>query len=184
MIDNPFLPLPVGAVWVLVGEADGVPVQLEATSLDETEIVGGVTTRVLQERHWEDGELVEVSRNYLAQNGEGTVCYFGEDVDIFEAGAIVSHDGAWRAGANGARAGIVMPASPHVGQFFKQEDAPGVAEDQAELVAAGQGVSVGLGTFTDTIRFRETSPLEPGSTSEKIYARGVGLLVDDEIRRQ
>jgi len=182
-IDNPFFPLPVGTVWVLVGEADGISVRLEATSLDATEVVAGVTTRVFQERHWEDGELVEVSQNFFAQTSDGTVCYFGEEVDIFEAGEIVSHGGAWRAGVNGAQPGILMPGNPRVGQFFKQEHAIGVAEDESELVAAGETVTVGLGTFTDTIRFNESTPLEPGSNSDKVYARGVGLLIDDEIRR-
>jgi hypothetical protein len=181
-ITNPFLPLPVGTRWVLEGEEDGVELRVEITSLDETEVVAGVTTRVVEEREWEDGELVEVSRNFFAQIADGTVCYYGEDVDEYEDGEIVSHEGAWRAGVNGALPGILIPGDPQVGQSFKQEVAIGVAEDEAVQVAAGETVVVELGTFTDTIRYEESSPLDAG-TSEKIYGRGVGLLVDDDIER-
>src|SRR5262245_57742869 len=127
-IDNPFFSLPVGTQWVFIGEEDRELVRLVVTSLDATEVVAGVTTRVVEEREWHDGELVEVSRNFFAQKADGTVCYYGEDVDIYETGEIVSHEGAWRAGPN-AQAGIFMTADPQVGQSFKQEFAPGIAED-------------------------------------------------------
>jgi hypothetical protein len=185
-IDHPFFFLPVGTQWILQGEEedDGelVQIRVEITSLDETEVVAGVTTRVVEEREFEDGELIEVSRNFFVRNAEGTVCYYGEDVDIYEDGEIVSHEGAWRAGVSGALPGILIPANPQVGQMFQQEVAPGVAEDRAVQVAAGETVEVPFGTFSDTIRYEESSPLDTG-TSEKIYARGVGLLVDDEIER-
>jgi hypothetical protein len=182
-IDNPFFPLPVGAQWILIGvDNDGVPIRVVISSLPDTEVVAGVTTRVIEEREWEDGELVEVSRNFFVQTADGTVCYYGEDVDDYEAGQIVDHGGAWRAGVDGALPGILMPAHPSVGQMFEQEVAIGVAQDRAEQVAAGESVTVGLGTFTDTIRYVESSPLDSG-TSEKIYARGIGLLIDDSIAR-
>jgi hypothetical protein len=181
-ITHPFFPMPVGARWVLVGESDGAPLRVVITALADTAVVAGVTTRVIEEREWEDGELVEVSRNFFAQAGDGTLCYYGEDVDDYEAGQVVGHDGAWRAGVDGALPGILLPAMPQVGQRFRQEVAIGVAEDRAEQVAANEPVTIGLGTFTDTIRYEERSPLDSG-TSEKIYGRGVGLLVDDEIAR-
>ena len=182
-ISNPFFPLPVGAQWILEGEDDeGTEVRVEITSLDETEVVAGVTTRVIEERETEDGELVEVSRNFFVQTSDGTVCYYGEDVDDYEDGKIVGHEGAWRAGVDGALPGILIPGDPQVGQSFRQEVAIGVAEDRAVQVAAGETVEVELGTFTDTIRYEESSPLDSG-TSDKVYARGVGLIVDDDVER-
>ena len=123
-----------------------------------------------------------MSRNFFAQTTDGTVCYYGEDVDEYEAGEIVSHGGAWRAGVNDALPGILLPANPEVGQKFKQEVAIGIAEDQAEQVAAGESVTVGLGTFTDTIRYDETSALDNGMSS-KVYARDIGILMDDTLER-
>jgi hypothetical protein len=181
-VTNPYFPLAVGSQSLLEGDEDGTTLRVEITVLDETETVAGVATRVLEERETEDGELVEVSRNFFAQAPDGTVCYFGEDVDIYEEGAVVAHDGEWRAGVNGGIPGIIMPASPAVGMAFRQEVSAGVAEDRAEITAVGETVTVPAGTFTETVRFFETSPIDEGATSDKVFARGVGLILDDEVR--
>jgi hypothetical protein len=47
----------------------------------------------------------------------------------------VSHEGAWLAGQNGAKAGMIMPGKVVVGLKYYQEIAPGVAEDRAEIVS-------------------------------------------------
>ena len=127
-IDNEFLPYVVGSQMVLEGEDGGETIRVEIDVLDETEDVGGVTTRVVRETEYEDGELVEVSWNWFAQAPDGTVCYFGEDVDMYEDGDVVSHHGAWRAGENNYQPGILMPGDPQVGMAFYQEYAPGLAE--------------------------------------------------------
>jgi hypothetical protein len=178
-VDNPYFPLAVGSRLVLEGDEDGAALRVEITVLDETETVAEVTTRVVEERETEDGELVEVSRNFFAQAPDGTVCYFGEDVEIFEDGEVVGNEGEWRAGVGGAVPGILMPAAPEAGMGFRQEVAPGVAEDRAVITAVGEPVTVPAGTFTETVRFLESSPLEPGATSVKVFARDVGLVVDD-----
>jgi hypothetical protein len=182
-IDNEWFPLAVGAVSVLEGEEDGALVRVEMTVLDETEEVAGVTTRVLEERESEDGELVEVSRNFFAQAPDGTVCYFGEDVDIYEDGEIVGHESAWRAGEGGAAAGIQMPAAPAVGQSYYQEYAPDVAMDFGEIVAMSEPLTTPAGEFTDTLEVLESSPLDSG-TSTKIYVRGIGMAVDETMLLQ
>ena len=82
-------------------------------------------------REFEDGELVERTADYFAQDGKGRVWYFGERVDDIENGKVVGHEGQWLAGKNGAKPGLFMPAKPRVGQVFEQERAPGVAEDRS-----------------------------------------------------
>jgi hypothetical protein len=181
-ITNPYFPLPVGAVWELSGVANGVKEDLRITVLKKTESVAGITVRVMEERHQEDGELVEVSRNFFVQAPDGTVCYYGEDVDMYEDGQVVSHEGAWRAGVNGALPGILMPANPEVGMTYAQEVAPGVAEDRAEIVSIGKTATVPAGTFRNTLETRETTALEPGSVSVKRYAPGVGLIYDKPVK--
>ncbi len=183
-LDNPYLPLPVGLVAVLEGEEDGVELEVQITVLDETELVAGVITRVVEESEREDGALVEVSRNFFAQADDGTVCYFGEDVDDYAGGEIVGHGGAWRAGVDGAVPGILMPGTPVVGTKFAQENAPGVAEDMSAIVAKGETIDLPAGSFTDTVHAVDWNPLE-GETGEdgedKVYASGVGLIVDADI---
>lgn len=176
---NAYFPLTVGNQWFLRGEEDGAPIELRVSVLADTEQVGGITTRVVEEREWESGELIEVSRNFFAVTSEGTVCYFGEDVDIYENGVVVSHEGAWRADAPGNSPGIFMPADPRPGMKFTIEGAPGVAEDEGQIVGVGQ-VEVPAGTFSETIRVREFNPLD-GGKDYKVFAKGVGIIVDGPL---
>jgi hypothetical protein len=170
--------MPVGLLHVLTGVDEGVARRLEIRVLDQTELVAGVTTRVLEERDFEAGELVEVSRNFFVQAPDGTVCYFGEDVDVLSGGVVVGHPAQWRADGGDVKPGIMMPAAPAVGAYYSQEVAPGVALDRAEIIEIGATVTVGAGTYTDTVRTREWTPLESDNEEFKAYARGVGLIVD------
>jgi hypothetical protein len=181
-IDNPFFPLPVGHQVVLEGEEGSTHLLVRITSLDETETVAGVETRVVEEFESKDGTVVEISRNFFAQAADGTVCYFGEDVDIFDSGGnVTSNAGEWRAGEGENQPGIFMPPSLEVGVAFQQEIAPGVAEDQARVVAVGESTDVPAGTFDDTVTMEDGSPLD-GGTGTKVYARGIGLIVDGPAR--
>jgi hypothetical protein len=192
--ENPYFILQPGHQLVLEGEDDGEALRLQITVLNQKKWIKldldpddgdgrlkWVKTRVIEEREWKDGELVEVSRNFFARCKQtGDVYYFGEDVDIYEDGEIVSHDGAWLAGADGARPGLFMPGTFLLGSRYFQEIAPGVAEDRAEHVAMGLELDLPAGVLDDCVRVVETSPLEPGSESEKFYCEGVGLVADDE----
>jgi hypothetical protein len=181
-IDNPFFPLAVGQRVVLEGEEGGGHLLVRITALDETETVAGIETRVVEEYEAKSGRVVEISRNFFAQTQDGTVCYFGEDVDIYDGtGNITSHLGAWRAGDGRNRPGIFMPPSLEVGQAFQQEIAPGIAEDQAKVIALDEATEVPAGTFEDTVTMRDGSPLD-GSTGVKVYASGIGLIVDGPAR--
>lgn len=142
-----------------------------------------VLARVIEERETEDGELKEISRNYFASCAPARdVYYFGEEVDIYEDGEIVSSDGAWLAGRNGATPGIIMPDSGFLlGTRYVQENAPGIAEDRAEHVANGLQLTLPAGTFKGCIKTSETSPLDNGAVSVKFYCPGVGLVVDNDL---
>ena len=145
-------------------------------------MAGDVTTRVLEEREWEDDELIEVSRNYYAICREtNDVVYFGEDVDIYEEGVIVSHDGAWLAGENGAEAGIFTPGTILLGARHFQEVAPGVALDQVEIVSLNTTVETPAGTFENVLETRETTPLDPEAEDFKFYFPGIGLVKDGPL---
>jgi len=178
IIDNEFFPLVVGEQLVLEGVEDGELIELEITVLNETELVDGVTTRVVEEAEWIDGELAEISRNFFAQAPDGTVCYFGEDVDIYEGGVVVSNEGAWRSGENGNRAGIFMPGNPQLGDVYANEIAPGVAEDQAEIIDFGEEIDVPAGIFNDTLTIEECNPLADAEKGIKVFVRGIGLAID------
>ena len=175
---NPYFVLIPGHRLELEGREGRTVVHVTITVLADTLTVDGVETRVVEERETEDGELIEVSRNYFAFCEEtGSVFYFGEDVDIYEDGVIVSHDGAWRAGVDGARPGVIMPGINLVGARYFQEVAPDVALDRAETLSVTETVTVPAGTFENVLRTKETTPLEKGK-SFKLYAPDVGLIRD------
>lgn len=184
LVDHPFFPLEPGSQSTLEGEEDGATIRVVITVLDETEDVAGVTTQVVEERETEDGDLVEISRNFFAQTDDGTVCYFGEDVDDYEDGEIVSNEGAWRADEPGNAPGIFIPAEPEEDTQYLREAAPGIAEDMAAVLDIGETVTVPAGTFEETLRIEEWNPLEGqvlGDGDEKVYAPGVGLIVDGPV---
>jgi hypothetical protein len=156
--------------------------RLVITVLDETRRVDGVETRVVEERETKSGRLVEVSRNFLAFNAaDRGVYYFGEEVDIYEQGRIVRHEGAWESGKNGARFGLLVPGRPEVGARFYQEVAPGVAMDRARVVSVTASVRTPAGEFKGCLELVETTPLEPFARDTKIYAPGIGLVKDGAL---
>ena len=185
---NPFFSLVPGDQLVLAGVEDKEELEVVITVLSDTRDVtvpgvGTISTRVVQERESVDGELAEISRNFFAICQEtNSVFYFGEDVDIYEDGEIVSHDGAWEAGVDGALPGIVMPGTFLLGARYFQEMAPDVAMDRGENTAMNLTVEVPAGTFENIVMVFETSTLAANDRSIKFYAPGIGLIVDDAVR--
>lgn len=143
-----------------------------------------VRCRVIEEREWVDGELVEVSRNFFARcKRTGNVYYFGENVDNYEDGEIVDHEGSWRAGRNGAKPGLIMPSVFLLGAKYMQEIAEeDEALDRARHAEMGITFETPAGTFENCIKIVETSEVEPGEKSIKIYAPNVGMIFDDGIK--
>ncbi len=179
---NPYFVLEPGWQLVLEGEEDGEAARLTITVLDQTRTVAGVETRVVEEREEADGELVEVSRNYMAISSlTGALGYFGEEVDIYEDGRVVKHDGAWLAGEAGARFGLLLPGSPRVGARFYQEVAPGAALDRAEITGLSATLVTPAGRFEGCLQVRESSALERGS-EVKLHAPGIGLVQEEHLR--
>jgi hypothetical protein len=180
--ENDYFVLQPGYQLTLEGEEDGADVKLVITVLNDTKVVNGVTTRVVEERESEDGELIEVSRNYFAVcEPDNDIFYFGEEVDVYEDGNI-SHEGAWLAGEDDARAGVIVPADPKVGDKYYQELAPDVAEDRAEVVSLTETLNTPAGNFEDVLKVEETTPLEPGVKEFKLHAPGIGLIQDDVLK--
>jgi len=185
---NPYFILEPYYFQRLEGDEDKTFVELEVTVLPETETItmpglDPFEARVVEEREWADGELAEVSRNFFAIcGGTNSVYYFGEDVDLYENGEVVGHEGGWKAGEDGALPGLFMPGTFLLGSRYYQEIAPDVALDRAENMAMGLTVDTPAGTFSDAVMIFETTPLEPNAKGIKLYAPGVGLIVDETLR--
>jgi hypothetical protein len=180
-VDHPLFPLsnPRSMAYAgIEGDPDSgerVRVRVVSRVLDEPGEVSGVPVTVVEVREFEDGELVEHTLDYYAQDEEGNVRYMGERVDDIEDGKVVAHEGQWLAGKGDAKPGLFMPADPQVGDVFEQERAPGVAEDRSEVVQTGVEVAVPAGRFDDCIKTEDFAPLD-NNREFKFYCPGVGLV--------
>ena len=140
----------------------------------------GIAATVVRDSVYVEDELVEDTFDWFAQDRDGNVWYLGEDSREIEGGEVVSTEGSWEAGVDGALPGIVMPAEPGVGDAYRQEYDVGEAEDMFEVVAVGGAVEVPVGSFEEVVMTRDWTPLEPEVIEEKQYAPGVGKLREEK----
>jgi hypothetical protein len=159
------------------------------TVTDRTREVMGVTTTVVRDQVFVAGELAEDTFDWFAQDRHGNVWYFGEETAEYEDGKVVSREGSWEAGVDGAQPGIVMPGDPRMGETYRQEYYAGEAEDMGKVVRLGESVVVRYGSFDEVLLTEDWTPLEPKLLENKYYARGVGVVLErlieggDEILR-
>jgi hypothetical protein len=178
-ITNPYLPLAVGSRWVLEGD-EGQRVEVVVT--DQRRTIMGVSAVVVRDTEYEDGQVVEDTFDWFAQDVDGNVWYFGEDTAEYEGGVVVTRAGSWEAGLGGARPGIVMLAHPAAGAAYRQEYLAGEAEDMGEVLQVGADVTVRGKAYTDVVVTRDWTPLEPDVVEHKYYAPGVGLVLAEKVR--
>jgi hypothetical protein len=186
-IDNPYFPLVPGTVYTYEEKSIDEETGKTITQTDifkvtnQTKTILGVKVRVIDDRVFENGHLIEQTFDWHAQDDNGNVWYFGEDVTNFEydeKGNLIDKNkhGSWTAGINGGRPGIIMEARPHVGDRYYQEFFPGAVLDQGEVVATHDKATVPAGSFNNLVRTRDTTVIEPEGLDNKLYAPGVGVI--------
>ena len=173
-VDNPWFPLTPGTTYVYTGLKDGKPARDVLTVTHQTATIAGARCVVVNDRLYLRGRLAERTTDWYTQDQQGNVWYFGETTAEFDArGRLTSTEGTWRAGVDGAQPGIYMPAHPRVGQSGRQEYYKGQAEDHFRVI----------GLFGKTaVLTEETTPLEPGVVDYKLYARGVGTVLERTVK--
>jgi hypothetical protein len=164
-IDNAFLPLKSGTVWRYRISGVAGSETKTITVANDGKLVQGIDTTVVHEVvRDQDGEVVTDDYSWFAQDQRGNVWKFGER-------------GSWQAGVGGGQAGLAMAAIPRVGDGYRKEFQPGVAEDRAAVLALDGTAKVEYGEFDDLVVIEETTPLDPGLIERRYYARGVGLVL-------
>lgn len=183
-VDHEYYPLNVGTVYTYEGQTEDGTEITTVTVTSETKVIMGVTCMVVNDRVELDGELIENTNDWFAQDMDGNVWYMGEYSEEWEDGKLESTEGSWEAGVNGAYPGIIMPANPILGIPYRQEYYYDKAEDWGNVVELGVSVEVPYGTFTNCIKTDDWNALEPGIVENKYYAPGIGVVkeevVDDE----
>jgi hypothetical protein len=177
-IDNPWLPFTPGSRWVY--EAGGGE-RNEVVVTDQTRRIMGITATVVRDVETRNGELVEETSDWYAQDRDGNVWYLGEDTRAVRDGE-PSPAGSWEAGVDGALPGIIMKADPKVGDAYRQEYYRGEAEDMGKVVRLGASQTVPYRSFDGLLVTQDWTPLEPEVVEEKYYAKGVGLVLETTIR--
>lgn len=182
VIDNPWWPMPVGRRWVYrETDGEGSVKQVEVTVTGQTREIAGITATVVHDLVTEDGDPVEDTLDWYAQDRDGNVWYLGEATQELEGGKVVSTAGSWEAGVDGAQAGVVMPADPQPGMTYRQEHYAGHAEDAARVLSIDEWVEVPAGAFKDALLTHDHTPLDPDILEYKLYARGVGPVLTLDI---
>jgi hypothetical protein len=189
-IDNPYFPLVPGTTFAYdgvktdpdTGEVENEEIIVEV--LNQTRTVAGIEARVVRDRVWLEGLLIEDTFDWYAQDDNGHVWYLGENVTDYEYDddrnlIRTSHPGAWETGVDGALPGYIMEASPQVDDHYYQEFYAGVAEDRARVMGIGEMHTIPLGSFDGILRTRDfTTDVE--TYGEKFYAPRVGTIMEHD----
>jgi hypothetical protein len=181
VIDNPYLPWLAGSRWVYEGESDGERERNEIVVTDDHKTIMGIEATVVHDAVYVGDQLKEDTYDWYAQDRDGNVWYLGEDTKEYEDGEVVSTEGSWEAGVDGAQPGIVMPADPTVGVTYRQEYYAGEAEDMGEVIEVGGTVDVPAGHYDDVVTTKDWTPLEPERIEHKQYAPGVGVVREELV---
>lgn len=177
-IDNPYWPMAPGTRWVY-RESDpfGNAQRVEVTVTERTKVILGIEATVVHDVVSEHGELVENTFDWYAQDACGNVWYLGERTKEYEDGVVVTTEGSWEAGVDGAEAGVIMPADPQAGMAYRQEYLAGEAEDAAGVLSVAERAQVPFGSFRDVLLTKDFTTLHPRVLEYKLYAPGVGPVL-------
>ena len=178
-ITNPYFPMTPGTVFKFEGTRDGVARRDEMMVTAETKVIMGVTTVVVRDVASSDTEIVEKTVDWYAQDKDGNVWYFGEDTAEYANGKVTSTDGTWMAGVDGALPGLIMQAAPKVGEGYRQEYRPGVAEDYAKVIKTDATAGGPSGKYTNVVVTEDTDLLDKAKFEHKWFAPNVGPIGTD-----
>lgn len=172
---NPYFPLIRGRTWIYRGGTETVTV----TVTEDTKLILGVTCAVIRDIVEDNGEVIEDTKDWYAQDIHGNVWYFGEVVQDFADGELVSIAGSFMAGVDGAKAGMIMKAAPVAEEVYRQEFSLGNAEDVGAVVSLTGSATVPAASCDgNCLITKDDTPIEPGVFANKYYAPGIGAILE------
>src|SRR4051794_1213955 len=182
-VDNPWFPLAPGTRWMYRGVKDGKPSRDVVTVDHATKTIQGVPCAVVTDLLYLNGKLEERTTDWYSQDAAGNVWYYGEaTAELYPDGRVKNTSGSWQAGVRGARAGVYMPAHPHVGQSARQEYFKGEAEDHFRVKSLASRVRTPGASSGKALLTEEWTPIEPGVLDHKYYVRGIGTVLEQRVK--
>jgi hypothetical protein len=183
-VDNKWNPLPPGTQFIFEGRSNRghgrLPHRVVLTVTDLTKVIDGVRARVLWDRDYNGGKLLEGELAFHAQDDDGNVWNLGEYPEEYdEQGKLEGAPDTWITGVDGAKAGVLMRADPKVGTpSYHQGLVPAIKfADRATVYKTGQRNCVPNGCYDNVLVTDETNPVEPADGHQlKYYAPGVGNI--------
>lgn len=180
-IDHPYWPMRPGTTWRYTERAGREVSTVRVTVTRRTELVNSVRARVVHDVARSEGQVVEDTRDFYAQDSGGSLWYLGELSRSYEDGQVVSTEGSWRYGRDGAQAGVILPARPVAGCGYREEHRAGEAEDRARILSTSETLRTPTGLHRDVVQTANTTPLEPDVLENKFYARGIGPVLELDL---
>jgi len=182
-VTNPWFPLKPGSRWLYTGTKDNKKAKDVVTVPNATTTIAGVPCRLVKDALYLNGKLEERTTDYYSQDLQGNVWDFGEDTASLDAsGKVVDTEGSWKTGAGGAEPGVFMQADPQLNVLFRQEWYAGHAEDQFSAIDLSATITVPFGSYSDALRTKETNKLEPTVVDNKVYAKGIGEVLEVQVK--
>ena len=160
VVDNPWLPLEPGATARFDVSEDGTDIgSVETSVLDRTTDVGGLAATGVTTAYDVDGRT-DITTRYYAQDASGNVWVVGAD----DGGP---GRGDWRAGEDGAEAGLVMPAHLRLGDGWLSYAVPSLPEASRQVEELSR----------DMVEMLD----EADTSTRSVYEKGVGLVGFEDL---
>jgi hypothetical protein len=152
-VDNPWLSLTPGTRWTydVTGDARAGG-RIEVDVLEDTVPVAGLEATPVRTTSDLGVGASSVETRLYAQDQAGNVWLVGSDTE----------DASWRAGEDGAAAGLAMPADPRLGDGWLSYDVPGLPQASATIEDQS----------SELVQMRN----EADTTTRTVYEKGVGLV--------
>jgi hypothetical protein len=183
-IDNPYWPMRPGTTWKYVERGGGEKATVRVHVSHRTKMIKGIRVRIIHDVVRVDGEIIENTFDWFAQDSRGNIWYLGEFTREYENGQVVSTEGSWKHGRDGAQAGVVVPAKPQVGCSYREEFLKGEAEDRAKILSINEKIKTPTGFHRRVLQTANTTPLQANLLENKFYARGKGPVLELDISPQ
>lgn len=180
--ENVWFPLEPGSHWTYREYLPTGYRTLAVAVLPGTRTVDGIaTTAVRWQVHHRRADRTAMVRWYAVDTA-GNVWWFGQRVAARSPRLDPLAPHSWRAGVAGAEAGLLLTATPRLGDGYLNASQPGVVESRSTVESLDATVATPSRTYRHTVATRGLSTLAPLHIVLTYYARGLGMVAQQDTK--